>query len=115
MQYITSNGQYAIATSVDTIRISGKVEDQATTTFRMINPTEVGISGDVTVDSVYPPNATLYITWLNGIGSQGALIHPIAPTTTHTLRITASDDLEMGVILFQAGNIYHRLYVKRPP
>jgi hypothetical protein len=116
MQYITSNGQYAVATSVDTVRISGKVEDQAVTTYRIINPTEVGRIGSVTVDSVYPPGAKLEITWPNRVNPQTGQIesHPIAETT-YTLRITASDDLEEGVLLFQAGNIWHRLHVKRLP
>jgi hypothetical protein len=112
MQYISSNGQYAIATSVDMIRISGDVDSMAVTTFRYINPTKVTIApGRVIVDtlSIQPTGATLQIT--------SPVVNEQTPITdqTQTLRITASDDLEEGVFLFQVGNIYHRLHVKRQP
>ncbi|MDR0700467.1 MAG: hypothetical protein LBG28_14810 [Tannerella sp.] len=103
MQYITSNGQYAVATSVDTVRISGVVDNMAVTTYRYINPTEVNIiRGLVTVESVQPANATLEIT--APVVSDPILgqTHPILGQT-QTLRITASNDLEEGVLLFWKG------------
>jgi hypothetical protein len=74
LQYITSNGQYAIATGVDTVWTAGDVTDQAITTFRLMNPTEVMMSGHVIVEagSIQPAGATLEITApLLGLKNQG--------------------------------------------
>ncbi|MDR2384668.1 MAG: hypothetical protein LBD80_03245 [Tannerella sp.] len=115
MQYITSNGQYAIATSVDTVWISGDVTDQAVTTFRYINPTEVAIGGQVTVEdgTVQPANATLEITAPVTVYTDRSVVFISA--TNQTLRITTTGNLTEGVILFWVGNIYHRLHVKKRP
>jgi hypothetical protein len=43
-QSITSNGQMAVVTSVDTVRISGDVTNQAVTKFRYIDPSGVTIN-----------------------------------------------------------------------
>jgi hypothetical protein len=121
MQYITANGQYAIATSVDTVWISGDVEDKAVTTYRVIIAKEMtgaswmGVGGGVKVESVYPSNAKLEITAPISVNPQtNEITHPMSPVTTQTLRIT-TENLTEGVLLFSTGNLLHRLHVKRRP
>jgi hypothetical protein len=121
-QYITSNGQYAVVTSVDTVRISGDVTNQTVATFRFINPSGQminyidsdtgGTQGlneiSVEVTTVKPNGATLSIT------SPEELVNAFVITgTKRELKITTTGGLTEGVIRFKLGNITHRLPVKK--
>jgi hypothetical protein len=83
-QVITSSGQYATATGVDTVRISGNVTNQTVTTFRLINPAGGGgAGGPVTVetDSIQPAGAMPEITAPSVIqGNPPAIVHPVTYT-----------------------------------
>jgi hypothetical protein len=109
-QSVTSNGQYAIVTSVDTVKIPGDLATPTrVATFRYMNPTGItlaSIENAITVEagSVQPIGATLHIA------------SPLTITdVSQELQITSSGNLTEGVIRFQLGNITHRLYVKKSP
>jgi hypothetical protein len=109
-QFITSNGQYAIVTSVDTIKITGNVSNETVATFRYINPTGIAltsIDNSITVDSgsIRPVGATLSITSTPSTIAE----------TNRELKITTSGNPTEGIILFRLGNITHRLSVKQSP
>jgi hypothetical protein len=109
-QSVTSNGQYAVVTSVDTVRIPGNVTNQTVATFRYIDPKgtlklrpEVGLNS-ISVESVQPNTATLFVT-PSGTNQ--------ITNTNQPLQITTTGNLEQAVILFKLGNIMHRLPVKK--
>jgi hypothetical protein len=106
-QAITSNGQYAIVTSVDTVKVSTSVMNQAVATFRYIDPTGAMNTSvnSISVESVRPDNA------LTIEAPTGA--NPIT-NASQELKITSYNLVE-GVILFRLGNISHRLYVRPHP
>jgi hypothetical protein len=115
-QSITSNGQMAVVTSVDTVWISGDVTEQVVTKFKFIDPPGVTINPDVrSTDTVFvesgsiqPNGAKLIITspkdtyWLTD---------PMIKATYQDLKITA-ENLNSAVIFFKYGNITHRLPVR---
>jgi hypothetical protein len=108
-QSITSNGQYAIVTSVDTVRLTkGTVTDE-TVTFYYINPAGVQkISvNSISVESSQPGNALTIEP-----AGQGSITKSYP--SYQNLKITATN-LQEGVILFEFGNITHRLHVKVLP
>lgn len=109
-QSITSNGQYAIVTSVDTVKLTGDVTNQTVATFRYIDPKGTMNVTDniISVDagSIVPGGATLSITAPTGT-------NPIK-STNEELKITTTGNLTEGTILFQLGNITHRLYIRKP-
>ena len=99
-RYITSNGQYAIITSVDTIKIpAGVVTNLEVAQFRYGGT----VVGSVTTNSVAVESGSgLSIT------AGGAITNSNKP-----LRITATNTFTNGVIAFKYGNITHRIIVKR--
>ena len=109
-QSITSNGQYAIVTNVDTVKLTGDITNQTIATYRYIDPTGVlsVTENSVLVESgsVQPGGATLTIT-------DPITTNPIT-STNKELKITTTGNLTQGVILFKLGNITHRLYIKKP-
>jgi hypothetical protein len=117
-QSVTSNGQYAVVTNVDTVRIAGDITSpQTVATFRYINPTEVELSTTIVTDTIYvepgsvkPSGATLAITEplpaLNG--------KPITKSNRQ-LKIQTSGNLTEAVLILWFGNIKHRLPVKKVP
>jgi hypothetical protein len=110
-QAITSNGQYAIVTSVDTVRITGDLSTPTVVaTFRYIDSTGIldvtENSVSVEAGSIQPSGATLSVT--APVGSS-----PIK-STNEELKITTAGNLTQGVVLFKLGNITHRLYIKKP-
>jgi hypothetical protein len=119
---ITSNGQYAVVTSVDTVWITDDVTNQTVATYRYINPTELD-SLPIMMDTIYvrssnyikPNTATLTITSPLQGGS-----HPLPITATkgkdnHELKITTTGSLDSTDIHFRFGGIRHRLPVRRRP
>jgi hypothetical protein len=123
-QSITSNGQYAVVTSVDTAWISGDVTDQAVAKFRYIYPPEmtaapIDFAGMRKADtiviesgSIRPGSATLAITSPSGTNWE---TNPIIKPTNQDLKITTGNGLEEAVIIIKCGNIYHRLPIRRRP
>ena len=111
-RYITSNGQYAIITSTDTVKIpAGLITSPGldVATFRYNDPKGVLNTSENSVlvesTSIIPSGATLSIS-TSGLG-------PIA-NSNNTLTVTnASANFTQGVIVFTLGNITHRLVVKR--
>ncbi|HCC50782.1 MAG TPA: hypothetical protein DEQ30_00965, partial [Porphyromonadaceae bacterium] len=105
-----SNGQYAIVTNVDTVKLTGDITNQTIATYRYIDPTGVlsVTENSVLVESgsVQPGGATLTIT-------DPITTNPIT-STNKELKITTTGNLTQGVILFKLGNITHRLYIKKP-
>ena len=97
-RYITSNGQYAIITSVDTIKIPGAVTNLEVAQFRYD-----GTIGSVTTNSVTAtPSGSLSIT------AGGPITNSNKP-----LRITATAAFTQGTIDFKYGNIIHQIIVKK--
>jgi hypothetical protein len=111
-QSVTSNGQYAIVTSVDTVKITGDMTTATTVaTFKYINPTGISLSG--IENSVGVESASIRPT---GSGATLNITSPLMITDVNQeLQITTSGGLTEGVILFRLGNITHRLYVKKSP
>ncbi|MDR0743135.1 MAG: hypothetical protein LBF05_02100, partial [Tannerella sp.] len=117
---ITSNGQYAVVTSVDTVRIEDDIfPARAVTKFRCIHPSaEVRLGAwDIRTDtvvvesgSIQPGNATLTITSPTGTDPKD---NPMIKPTYQDLEITTSGNLTEAVLLFKYGNITHRLPVRR--
>ncbi|MDR1224857.1 MAG: hypothetical protein LBL07_18565 [Tannerella sp.] len=109
-QSITSNGQYAVVTSVDTVKLTTDVTDQTVATFRSIDPTGGGLNIDdnsISVEDIQPGGAALTITSPSTSGS--------IATGNKDLKITTTGNLTQATILFKYGNITHRLYVKKVP
>jgi hypothetical protein len=109
-QSITSNGQYAVVTSTDTVKITGDITNQTVATFRYVDPTGIlnvtDNSISVDLSSILPSGATLSIAAPTGT-------NPIT-NTNKELKITTGNNLTQGVILFKLGNITHRLCIKKP-
>ncbi|MDR2384887.1 MAG: hypothetical protein LBD80_04380 [Tannerella sp.] len=115
---ITSNGQYAVVTNVDTVWLTGDVTDQTVATYRYINPTGTPLT--ILTDTIYvrpsylnkPSGATLTIT------SPPMYPLPISATggtANHELKITTSGNLDSTVIHFRFGGIHHYLPVRKRP
>ena len=108
-RYITSNGQYAIITNVDTVKIpTGIITNMNVALFRYFDPAYIihsSSANSITVESgsIVPGSATLTIS---------PSVGPISPSNS-PLIISASSGLTQGVIVFRLGNITHRLIVKR--
>lgn len=104
-QSITSNGQYAIATNVDTAKIAtGGISNTIIATARVVDPT-----GTVTL-----PGGTISIETAS-TSPVGAIFTINLPTTLSAntgINVSTGSTFQSGVILLKLGNITHRLYVK---
>jgi hypothetical protein len=105
---ISSNGQYAIITSVDTayIRSTGTVNDSIIATARYQLPTEITTppTSEIGVSAVTPASSM-------ELGNTSILT--LGPTNGE-IRVTVTNAaFTEGVITLKLGNITHRLYVKR--
>jgi hypothetical protein len=119
---ITSNGQMAVVTNVDTVRIPGDVTEQAVAKFRCVYPQggtpiqsgwgAAALSDTIIVDTatILPknPRADLIIISPKG-GDAGTPIQP----TYQDLVISTTGNLTEAVILFKYGNITHRLPIRK--
>ena len=123
---ITSNGQYAIVTRDDTIRLpAGSVTVPDATFFRYEDPVgEIQIltlyENVIAVENVIPATATMTTTPSGGHISEFPIATvPITPPNSHItatnqpLEVTVSSDFVSGTIYFKFGNIEHRVYVER--
>jgi hypothetical protein len=117
-QSVTSNGQFAIVTNVDTVKIPDDVTDAKVATFRHINPTELTNLRPrvdtiiVESGSIQPPGATLKITAPTGTDWYWK---PMITDKNQDLKITTENGLEKAVLLIKFGNITHRLPVRKQP
>jgi hypothetical protein len=117
---ITSNGQYAMVTSVDTVRIQSDVTDQAVTKYKAIYPPELTkplgmpMTDTIFVDtkSIQPDDVELIIKSPKDTYWQD---NPMITEDYQDLVITTAGKLKETVILFKYGNITHRLPVRRRP
>jgi hypothetical protein len=123
-QSVTSNGQYAVVTNVDTVKIPGDVTvPQKVATYRYINPAGLYINPDgakmytdtiiVEPGSIQPPGATLTVSAPGMNAAHDPIGNPIITTTNRDLEITTGGGLTEAVILIKYTNITHRLPVKK--
>jgi hypothetical protein len=106
----TSNGQYAIITSIDTAYITstGAVSDSIIATARYQLPPQITALAVGTTNSVSATSAT-------PSGSMTSSGISALTATNGDIKVTASNLFTEGVITLKLGNITHRLYVKRKP
>jgi hypothetical protein len=105
-KFISSNGQYAIITSVDTayIRSTGAVSDSIIATARYQIP--AGITVSTTTNSIA-------VTSTNPGGTMTSTGIATLSATNGDIKVTVNAAFTEGVITLKLGNITHRLYVKR--
>lgn len=102
---ITSNGQYAIVTSVDTIHVTGTVTNQSVATVRYQDPTGVlsTTTNSIAIETASPAGSII-------------LNSPTTITGSNVdIKITTTTTPATGTILFKLGNITHRVAVKCVP
>jgi hypothetical protein len=102
MTYITSNGQYGIASNVDTAYVAAGVANRPIGSIRYIDIT--GTAGSNIVNS-------------NTVTT--GLVSPLPSPTSLTasnqeIVVSTTSAFTGGVITFKLGNIEHKIYVKTP-
>ena len=101
---VTSNGQYAIITDVDTAFVSGTVSNQVVAKVKAFFPTEMS-----SITSF--PNISATVT--SGTGLSVSSLSSGDPRTPRDIIITTTGSFTEGVITITCGNIKHRLPVKK--
>jgi hypothetical protein len=122
-QSITSNGQMAVVTNVDTVWIPGDVDNLAVTKFRCFDPPGVTLGPDAVVtdtifveDGLIQPNtAKLIIKSPSVTGRTAPRWNRMIKETYQDLIITTEGNLTEAVIFFKYTNITHRLPVEGAP
>jgi hypothetical protein len=105
--HITSNGQYAIVTSVDTAYVEAPATDVTIATARYQLPTGMSLDGGES-------------TLINSISATGTDLTVHSPNNVtgltdsdQAVRVTTTSSFTGGQIIFRLGNITHTLHVKK--
>ena len=101
---ITSNGQYAVITDVDTAFVSGAVSNQIVANVKAFFPTEMS-----SITSFPDISATV----TSGTGLTVSSLSSGDPRTPRDIIITTTGSFTEGIITITCGNIKHRLFVKK--
>ncbi|MDR2234102.1 MAG: hypothetical protein LBE56_13400 [Tannerella sp.] len=108
--HITSNGQYAIVSSVDSAYVAAGASGVTIATVRYQLPAEMTGLGAGTVNTMNTdatPSGSMTVTSPSPTATLTATDAPIIVTTTSTFT--------EGTITFQLGNITHKIGVKKQP
>jgi hypothetical protein len=108
--HVTSNGQYAIVTSIDTAYVTVPAMNVTIATFRCQLPTKMSSLGQFPINTVtytnYPPGRISY----NPIGSL-----PITTTDRSLVASVIYPDFDSARVDMQLGNIAHRIMIIKKP
>jgi hypothetical protein len=102
MSKVTSNGQYAVVTSADTVRVPAAVSNRPISLVRYEDPSGAMnvLVNSVTVSEATPSNSL-------------TLVSPTQITASNVDVVVSTDSsFENGVILCRLGNVEHKLIVK---